>query len=468
MYDSLRKAVLVLVVIAASCAQERTSRRRSGGRLTPPAVVAQSRYRGWETLRLYNDVLALQVAPDLGGRVIQLTLNDFEYFWVNPQLAGKAPPPGGLDPDGEWLNYGGEKLWPAPQGWGREDQWPGPPDAVLDGSPHRAQGDNNPRDHAAIRMTSGKDPRSGIRFSRTIRLFRGSSRVSVDAVMENIDTKPRRWGIWSVAQLNGAASDGTGPNRLLRAYCPVNPASIYPQGYKVMFGIVNNPQFQLDETRGLMRVDYQYLAGKIGLDSDAGWVAVVDGEAGYVFVQRFTWEPDLPYPDDASVEIWTQGVGTIVAWNQLTTMPDDPNENPYLIESELLSPFATLGPGEKATFHYEWYAAAIGGDYPILDVTDLGVVCEPFRARRNGRSVSLSGRFGIFYRGRLRVLLLDAGGKKIGPFERIIPVSPSKPIGGQGVFPYFSAVPATARAVSLVLEDLGGNDLGELARAPIR
>ena len=32
-------------------------------------------------------------------------------FWENPALFGKAPDPGSK----EWLNFGGDKSWPAPQ-----------------------------------------------------------------------------------------------------------------------------------------------------------------------------------------------------------------------------------------------------------------------------------------------------------------------------------------------------------------
>ena len=37
----------------------------------------------------------------------------------------------------------------------------------------------------------------------------------------------------------------------------------------------------------MMRVAYRYQVGKIGLDSPAGWIATVNGEAGTAFVQRF-------------------------------------------------------------------------------------------------------------------------------------------------------------------------------------
>ena len=38
--------------------------------------------------------------------------------------------------------------------------------------------------------------------------LRQSTRVSFEATMKNIDTKPRRWGIWAHTQLDGAADSG--------------------------------------------------------------------------------------------------------------------------------------------------------------------------------------------------------------------------------------------------------------------
>ncbi len=61
-------------------------------------------------------------------------------------------------------------------------------------------------------------------------------------------------------------------------------------------------------------------------------------------------------------------------------LSDDPLECPYFIETELLSPLATVKPGESYTFRYDWYAAVIGGDFPVLGCTEVGVVCERFIA----------------------------------------------------------------------------------------
>jgi Domain of unknown function (DUF4380) len=423
------------------------------------AQVAQpSNYRGWKTLELSNDLVELQVAPEIGGRVIQLKLDEYEYLFVNDELAGCSPPLTGVGPDGEWLNYGGEKLWPAPQGRGIPGKWDGPPDPILDGSPHAGRIVRPSGNPAAIGLVSQDDPRSGICFSREIQLFADSSRVHIDATMTNIDTKPRRWGIWSVMQHNAANQSGPGFDRNMRVYCPVRPDSSYPKGYNITHGPTDHSSFQLDKTGQIVVTHYERKMGKIGVDSDAGWVATVHGSAGCALVQRFPYHPDKEYPDQASVEIWLHGpYGPKAAQT-------DPKTFPYFLESELLSPFAQLDPGESYTFGYDLYAAAIGGDYPILNCSEAGVVCEPFTAVAEENRLMLKGRFGIFCRGIARLVFRDADNKPIGQesFERA--VSPLEPLVVADAIPL---PPKETSSVTLIVDDAVGHNCVILAAATI-
>jgi len=430
----------------------------------PALVEAQSvppvQYNGWDAVLLENDLVRLHLVPDIGGRVIQFELGDKQFFWVNPELAGESSPETGLDPDGEWMNYGGDKLWPAPQGWDNDQQWPGPPDAVLDGQPYRAETDLA---SGAIRLTSRDDPRSGIRFSRQIRLDPHSTRVSIEATMTNIDDKPRRWGIWAHTQLDAGLPDSDDYNRLMKAWCPINPRSCFDRGYDVIFGEEDNSSFQADADQGLMQVIYRYQVGKIGLDSHAGWVATVDGREGDVFVQRFKYEPQKAYPENSSVEFWHNGVGRIYAYNKWLEMADDPQENPYVFESEVLSPFARLLSGESYTWNYDWYACRIGGDFPVVDCSDVGVVSKPLACRPVGGRLRLTGRFGVFCPGRL-VLNAYNESRQIVATELVDgDVTPTSPVLLDRVF----RLPTEASRVALVLHDTAGSPVGEVARCTV-
>lgn len=417
-------------------------------------------YRGWDAVRLSNRYVSLQIVPILGGRVMEYALGNKNFLWVNPGLAGKAPPPGGVGPENAWLNYGGDKLWPAPQGWDHAEQWPGPPDAVLDGGPYQMELLPEEGAGAGVRLTSGEDRRSGIRFSRVIRLHEGSTQVSFEAVMKNIDTKPRRWGIWSHCQLD-AAQPGGGHNAAMNAYCPINPQSRFTNGYAVIFGDEKNPSFQADAKRGLMRVQYHYKVGKIGLDSTLGWVATVDGSDGRVFVQRFTFEPGKEYPDGSSVEFWLNGTGSFRAWGKDNVMSDDPEKNPYVFESEVLSPFAKLQPGESYTWKYDWYAANIGaGKHEVTDCTDFGVTAEPLHAKTEGKTVRLTGRFGVFAPGRLALHFLDRLGQGLGRENLADPVSPLAPV----ILDRAAKLPDGTATIRLMVVDAAGKETGEIAK----
>ena len=53
--------------------------------------LSSAEYRGWSTQCLSNGLVELHVVPEIGGRVVQFKVGEKEFFWVNPQLAGKLP-----------------------------------------------------------------------------------------------------------------------------------------------------------------------------------------------------------------------------------------------------------------------------------------------------------------------------------------------------------------------------------------
>ncbi len=418
--------------------------------------------QSWNSVNVQNEFVKLQIVPECGGRVMQYSLGGHDFFWNNPKLLNVAPPESGLDPEGGWLNYGGEKLWPAPQGWDNDQQWPGPPDAVLDGGAYaiKTSAENT------VQLTSRKDMASGIQFSRVIKVADGTTRVSIDATMTNIDTKPRRWGIWSVVQMDASSRSGDGYNKNLRAYCTLNPDSKFHKGYGIQFGLVNNPTFVADHESGMFKVHYQRLVGKARIDSPGGWVAVVNGEDGYVFVQRYTYEHGKAYPDDASVEFWSNGIGDFYAWGKVNTMPESPKETPYFFESELLSPYAALDPGEQYSFHYDWYSAKIPAGAEVVDCGDAGVVCEALAAVRKSASLNVTGKFGVFYEGTVTVSALDKDGRETKGLVFGIKVSPLKSFElDLNIASSIDLYKAAAISVSLL--DKNNKLIGELASAVV-
>jgi hypothetical protein len=376
--------------------------------------VERTHYRGWNAFKLANGLVALYVTAEIGGRVIQFQLGDHPFFFVNPDLAGKVFPPeqnGGEQ--GGWKNYGGSKLWPAPQGWESDDQWPGPPDAVLDGGRYHGQITKQEPAHVAVTVTSPPDQRTGIQFSRTVNLFAGATQVRHDCAMKNISRRPVRWALWEVNQLDTAdPKDPTRFNPDFWAFCPLNPHSVHPKGFYPMFGQVTHPSYRPDYQRGLLGVKYDYRVGKVGLDSAAGWLACVNGLSDHCFVGRFTPFPGAPYPDHASVEFWLNGAGEFILNGVAITNQADPKATAYLMEAEILSPLVELPPGEEYRFEINWFATRC--PKPVVEMTSAGPVSQPLRVTRKGGQAQLEGVFGVFCPGRAAAVFKTAEGKVVG------------------------------------------------------
>jgi hypothetical protein len=403
---TLNNSLLVLVSVFLSFASTQYSHAE--------CRINSATYRGWNGFKLANELVTLYVVPDIGGRVIQFQLAEHTYFFVNDELAGKvfAPEENG-GPKGGWKNYGGDKLWPAPQGWENDEQWPGPPDPVLDGGKYEGKIVERRPEHVALGLISPPDQRTGIQFSRTIHLFPGSTQVRVESAMKNISQRPVRWAIWEVMQHDTA--DPNDPQRINEdfwAYCPLNPRSLHPKGFYPMFGQATHPSYRPDYATGILGVKYDYRVGKVGLDSNGGWLAVVNGKSDHCLVQKFAFYPNATYPDHASVEFWLNGAGEFIINGMAITNLAGPRQTPYLMETEILSPLIELQPGQDYRFQVDWFATRCSK--PVMGVTSAGAISRPLSASVQNGHVNLEGVFGVFYIGHAEAVFKAADGADLG------------------------------------------------------
>jgi len=130
----------------------------------------------------------------------------------------------------------------------------------------------------------------------------------------------------------------------------------------------------------------------------------------------FEFDAEAEYPDHSSVAVWTQGLGSFFAWGKVNPMADDTAENPYFVESEILSPYADLKPGESYEYKYQWFTANIGGDYPVIDIQGDMLISE-----MNITEDRIKARLGAFRKGTVQ---LKADGETVATFE----ASPTNPL----------------------------------------
>jgi len=423
------------------------------------ARVETVNYKGWNAYRLSNNLVTLIVVPDIGGRAIQLQIGKKELFFVNSAFAGKVLPESENNPKAGFANYGGDKLWPAPEGWLSDQEWPSIPYFVLDGSRYQAEIVANTSQEVALRVTSPGDPRTGIQFARTYHVYAGITRVRVDEVMRNVSRRQIRWGMWHLVQHDAAdINDPSKPNPDFYMFVPLNPHSRYPEGYNHMYGDARHPSYDVVADGKMLRAHYLYRVGKIGVDSNRGWYAVVNGQKQTCFVETFKYFAEEEYPDNASVEAWNDGPGIIHRDPFDQILKNDSKETPYFFESEIMSPFITLSPGEEHLFTVEW---AVTNLPPIVvDSKWIGVVSEPLRATASGNSVLLTGVFGVYSPGTLEAIFYDEHGVVLLQ-RKLLDVDPRATVKlNQNV----ELPPGTFR-ISICVRAADGENLGFLGNA---
>jgi hypothetical protein len=218
-------------------------------------------FEGWQAQEISNAWVTLSIVPQLGGRVMQVTFAGHPYLFVNPQLKGKYYPPSDVGSKGHWFNYGGDKLWPLPEGTEDEQHWPGPvSDELDDGSYQFTVLSNNPT--CTVRLEGPPDPKTGLQYTREISISNDSPKISFRAIMKNASGHAIRWSVQSVSQYDTSdAQEPAGFHRDFWAFTPSNERSAYFGGFHVRSGLADDPSFAIRD--GLFRLHWMFRA--------AGW-----------------------------------------------------------------------------------------------------------------------------------------------------------------------------------------------------
>lgn len=404
---------------------------RGGALAVRPAEQSQALeadYYGHQALRLFNGLVTVTAVPEFGGRVMEYKLGDKDLLWANlaevQASRTLAARPGG---EREWRNWGGYKVWPAPQ-----ERWGGPPDppgSSLDGGRWVGRVTKPRGEVVEVELTSPPDASvTGLQITRRLRLFVNSTRLQVTETFKNVSARQIEWSIWDVTQVPGALSPGEKFSEQARIYFPLNPESRFAGGYRT---ILDKPSSQWRVENGLLEVIYRRETGKIGADSVGGWIAYVDGQSSFTYAKRFDVTPGGNYPDGGcTVEVYTSG------------------ELPYM-EVEVLSPLHRLAPGESASFTQSWYATRLSG--PVRKVTDEAAFRDHLALKCEGDKVVVGGTLGVFAPGKLSVVVVDDADRPVGRAVEI-QVSPATMVKLAQSVP----LAAGAKAVRVSLEPMGG------------
>ena len=294
-----------------------------------PVTVTRVTWNGWPgSLRLSNGIVEAVVVPTI-GRIMSFQFvgqPETSPIFINKEWRGKTV--ADADPL-TWAAFGGDKLWPSPQGeWINHNVRAWPPDQTFDGDPEVAQVVSG-----GVRLSTPDSVAFAARATRTITMRPGQARLYIaQTLIKDPDAQSLRdgfpIGIWSITQTRG---DGT-------VFLPLAGGSKFPSGY-VSLGdpgdVLAAPYFK---TQGkLLRVARDLIKShKIGSRSPAGWMASLYGGT-ILFSEHYSYQSGAAYPDGGMpAEVYTNGGATAY------------------IEMEMLGPLAPLMHGAKITHDLYW------------------------------------------------------------------------------------------------------------------
>ncbi len=449
-----RSTLVLLAVLPLPChAAAKTS--------VPHCIVHPSTYMGWKTEQVANRWVTLEVAPQLGGRLLQVTFNGHDFLYVNPNLQGKIIPLGTRGGH----NYGGDKIWPLPEGNDDEQHWAQGTAGPLDTGIYTLQVLSRGA-KCAVRMTGPQDPSIGQRYIREISIGADSPVISFRNTMQNVTGYPQTWSEQTITEYPMSNPSGSeNLNTKFWGVTALNPASAYPSGYSIHTGPQVNDAYSASD--GTLRVHWNNIAQEVWIDTPQGWLAAVDGTSGYTMVERHAIERTREYPGKATIIFYSSGAPRrrtptpgAPAPAQPQAQPAQPapqREGPYM-EAEVNSPMVELKPGETYTMETEWYPTRMGEDFKTT--TWAGVIGKPLTASATPAGLALSGSFGVFYAGDLVAHFYARGGAAVGT-AKLAPVTPFEPVQLQATV---QPPPNTVR-VSLHVVDAQGIDRGPLGEA---
>ena len=433
-----------------------TATANAGQPVPAPCRVQHTVFQGWQAEEVSNSWLQLIFVPQLGGRLMQVRFSGHPYLFVNPRYAGQYISPQAAA--GDWINYGGDKVWPLPEGDEDEQHWGGA-SSPLDDGPYEFS-TLSAGDVCKVRLVGPNDPPTGLQYTREISISRDSPEISFHAVMRNFSGHTIDWSMQTVSQYDLAdAKDPKKFNTRFVAYAPLNQKSSYLLGYHVRDGLANDPSYSTHA--GLFRLNWKYLESEVWLDSTAGWIALVDSATSFAMVERSRYIQDGEYPSKASVIFYKNGPTVHMNADGFPTLSaPDLATTPYYMEAELNSPMISLLPGQTYSLDTTWQPSRMEGE--LTSVVEAGLISHPLKGRSVGETIELSGVFGVFVSGQLKAMLYGPQGKALG--EQLLQTVTPETLSN---FHATLRSPQKIGRVSLHVIDSRGVDRGSLGEVTI-
>lgn len=274
-------------------------------------------YGGWpDCIRMTNGLIEIVATTDVGPRIIRFGFvgEENEFFEDETQIGRVGA--------GEWLLFGGHRLWIAPEAKPRS--------YFPDSRPVEA----NFREKT-LSLTAPIEPTTGIRKEISVTLNSAQAQVKVLHRLTNCSLCPVTLAPWalSVMRKGGTAffpqeEYAPHPDAPGASYLPVRSMALWS------YTDLADSRWRFTKKYILFRQDPAALrALKFGISNRPGWAAYL--REGKLFVKKSMYIEGAVYPDcGSSFESFT---------------------NSDMLELETLGPLVTLEPEESVTHIEEWF-----------------------------------------------------------------------------------------------------------------
>ncbi|MBU0468200.1 MAG: DUF4380 domain-containing protein [Candidatus Omnitrophica bacterium] len=282
--------------------------------------IQQENIYGWDGYRLISKDVSLGIIPQMGGRIISLTHQGEELFFVQDEFKGDIYYLDKIDNlrdkklEMGFRVWGGDKTWVSPQ----QAWWEAIPPIDLDAGSYSIKIDGN-----TVEMQSPICRETGLRIIRRIRLDDGI--VHLQQTFRNETNNLINRGIWNVTQVL----------RPFEVYLPASRNNI--KAYRDE-GLNEDASSKISKESNFVKVlcdDNTHF--KVGGFIDEGIiVALRKTNAGTLaFSRLFDVDLKCQYAHNASVEIY--------------------NSKKYnYLEIEVHAPLVTLGKGQEVSHSQTW------------------------------------------------------------------------------------------------------------------
>jgi hypothetical protein len=420
-----------MLLLAALCSCSGEKAENADKKVTGSFAEYADTFNEWDSAVLRNSFVRLDVIPELGGKIMGYSAFGNQILWHNPTLRGEIDIFHQNDFGEPFINTGGAKVWPAPQG-----KWGGPPDKVLDGSPYEFTTEGN-----VITVTGPEDTesgRTGIQYSHRYTLQPKSTIVDLELTMKNSSASPIEWALWHLSTVPA--------NGNYTVYVPVDKGN-----WEVMHGEKNDEQW-LGVTDGFFRARPNEFVGKVGMKVREGWAALHNEDAGIIYTMHYPLEKPgsgKKYPHGGhNFEIWSTGA---LKDESGTVAPDMSH-----LELEVLAPLTELAPNESTSLNVKWGVCKASA---LKRVLPFAVISEEITLK-NG---SATGKLGTLQSATLEQELLLANGERRG-IKKLAEVNPMSEV----ILNVVPVIPRDAAILRYQLIDANGDIIGILKEIKIK